>query len=101
MAQTVAMKDRIAACSPSWLEEAKKGDFGIRAVNSKSSVARGKTATSAEFVKCALESVNYVEEDGTNRRGEGHDRGRQTQPSDPATGRQRVLHSYNPFFERL
>jgi hypothetical protein len=31
-----------------------EGDFGIRAVNSKSSVAQGGTATRAEFVKCAF-----------------------------------------------
>jgi len=31
-----------------------EGDFGIRAVNSKSSVAQGETATRAEFVKCVF-----------------------------------------------
>ena len=45
--------------------------------------------------------MNHVDEDSTNRRGEGHDRGRQTQPSDPATGRQRLLHSCNTFFKRF
>src|SRR5208283_6157924 len=51
-----------------------KGDFGIRAVNSKSSAAQHETATRAEFVKCALKSVNHVHEDGADRRGEGHER---------------------------
>jgi hypothetical protein len=48
-----------------------------------------------------FQSVNYAHEDCADRRGEGHDRGRQTQPSDPAADRQRLLHPRNTFFKRL
>ena len=48
-----------------------------------------------------FQSVNHVHEDCADRRREGHNRGRQTQPSDPAAGRQRLLHPYNTFFKRL
>ena len=33
-----------------------------------------------------FQSVNHVHNDGADRRREGRDRSRQTQPSDPATG---------------
>ena len=46
-------------------------------------------------------SVDHVHEDCGDRRDEGHDRGRQTQPSDPAAGCQRLLHPCNTFFKRL
>ena len=73
-----------------------------QAVNSKSSAVQGETATRAEFVKCGLvKSVNHAHEDCADRRREGHDRGRQTQPSDPAAGRQRLLHPCNTFFKRF
>ena len=74
---------------------------GIRAVNSKSSAAQDETATRAEFVKCALKSVNHVHEDCADRRDDGHNRSRQTQPGDPAAGCQRLLHPCNTFFKRL
>ena len=48
-----------------------------------------------------LLSVNHVCEDGAERCDEGHDRGRQTHPSDLAAGRQRLLHLCNAFFKRL
>ncbi len=48
-----------------------------------------------------FQSVNHAHEDCADRRGEGHDRGRQTQPSDPAAGCQRLLHPCNTFFKRL
>jgi hypothetical protein len=36
-----------------------------------------------------------------DRRDEGHDRGRQTQPGDPAACRKRFLHPGNTLFEGL
>ena len=47
------------------------------------------------------QSVNHVHEDCADCRGEGHDRGRQTQPSDLAAGCQRLLHPCNTFFKCL
>ena len=42
-----------------------------------------------------------MHEDGVDRRDEGHDRGRQTQPGDPAACRKRFLHPGNTLFEGL
>ena len=42
-----------------------------------------------------VQSVNHVHEDCADRRGEGHRRGRQAQPSDATAGRQRLLHPCN------
>jgi hypothetical protein len=47
------------------------------------------------------ESVNHAHKDCADRRGEGHDRGRQTQPCYAAAGRQRLLHPCNTFLKRL
>ena len=41
-----------------------------------------------------FQSVNHAHEDCADRRGEGHDRGRQTQPSDPAAGRHHPIRDY-------
>jgi hypothetical protein len=64
-------------------------------------VAQGENCHQSRVCKVCFQSVNHVHEDCADRRDEGHDRGRETQPSDPAAGRQRLLHPCNTFFKRL